>query len=68
MKASQVGKGRIGDSEIRKAARKYGACERKTSYTVIEADAMVIEKRNQGVNLRVYRCPYCSSYHVTSRF
>ncbi len=55
--------------EEREAALRAKACESKNRYaTHGDAEAAVIACEEHGVRgLRIYRCPYCNGWHLTSK-
>lgn len=55
-------------AEERAAARRWSACEKKSRYaTRGEAEAALAKCEEHGARgLKVYRCPYCKGWHLTS--
>ena len=43
-------------------------CAKKRCYTTWEeANLMAMRRLSYGVKLRVYKCPVCHGYHLTSK-
>lgn len=47
--------------------KKYGSCERKVKFSLKAADLMIKRGAKRGDYLRVYLCPYCEWWHLTSK-
>lgn len=55
--------------KLTEAERMYKMCLNKSSYYTSKEANKVARKRSLEINkvLRVYHCPYCNKYHLTSK-
>ena len=46
--------------------KNYYVCRTKTKRTLLNAIIQRRRKRREGIELYIYRCPWCGSFHMTS--